>query len=136
MSAFAGGAAGSTSAGDFLKSYYVRIGHGQYGRVWNGLHPAHQQYISRDRYIDCADRLFPSFEVERWRVLDSYPEKAGLPGTNLRVNTTAVTIQYTLSSRGRQQTETTTRHAIAYRGGWRWALSAEQVSNVKRGRCW
>jgi hypothetical protein len=110
-------------------------GHGQYGRVWDRLHPAHQRHISRDRYIDCASRTLPSFEVERWKVLETYPEKVRIPGTRLRVWTTAVTIRATLESGGRDVTDTVTLHAILVNGKWRWAFSAAQIAKVRLGKC-
>jgi hypothetical protein len=40
-------------AGDFMKELTERSLRGQYGRVWETLHPAHQAFVTRDRFDTC-----------------------------------------------------------------------------------
>jgi hypothetical protein len=131
-------ASANTSAGEFLKSVVASTGKGQYGRVWDRLHPAQQRFISRDRLIDCYERGdVPSFTIKRWKVLATYQEKKRIPGTNVRARTTAVTVRYTIDIDGRPDaTGTETLHAVLVSGRWRSMADAEAMQRFKRGKCW
>jgi hypothetical protein len=128
----------STSAGEFLKSVSAGVGKGQYGRVWDRLHPAQQRFISRDRLIDCYERGdVPSFTIKRWKVLKTYQEKERIPGTNVRARTTVVTVRYTIDIEGSPDaTGRETLRAVLVSGRWRSMFDAEAMQRFKRGKCW
>ena len=122
-----GGAGGTQSAPDFIKQVTSQFALGQYGPLWDTLHPADQAVVSRSRYMACQSGV--GFQLRKLKVLDSYADTVDVAGTPTA--STAVSIQAT-SDDG---VTTATMHAIKVHGAWRWMLSARDRAAYKQGRC-
>jgi hypothetical protein len=134
VSAGCGGSGGSGSAGaggqtaaDFLKEVTTQFSRGQSGRLWDTLHPADQAVVSRARYTTCQSNA--GFELQKIKVLDSYPDTVEVAGK--ATPSTAISVRVT-SNDG---VTTATMHAISVNGKWRWMLSPAEYASYKQGKC-
>jgi hypothetical protein len=118
---------GSKSAAAFVKTVTTQFSRGQAGRLWDTLLPADQAVVSRARYTACQTN--EGFELQKFKVLDSYSDTIDVGGTSTR--STAVSVQVT-SDDG---TTTATMHAVSVGGSWRWILPAADYAAYKRGVC-
>lgn len=115
-------------AGDAMRVLIERLAVGQGGRAYESLHPAHQEIIDRDLYIQCVTGI--GAEVDDFEVLDSYEEDYLIPGTDLRVMSTVITYRAEFDN-GRSISDT--GHMIAVDGEWLYAINEPQP--FIEGRC-
>lgn len=110
-----------------LKHQFDLISKGQWGRNWDELHPAQQAFIPRERYVEClADE---SFELTDITVLETFEEPMSIDGTDLRVDSLAITVRITANGR----TETDTFHEVFVDGRWAWVSSDAEM--FRDGEC-
>jgi hypothetical protein len=101
----------------FLVDRLERFSKGQFGPDWDVLHPAQQALVDRDHYIACSQAAgIPDFSV---RAIESYHEPIEVPGTGLRPDSVAVTVELTAQDGTKS---TLTPHAVDVDGGWRWII--------------
>lgn len=101
---------------------------GQWGRVWDLLHPEHQAIVSRDFYAQCLrSETFPDYDISADEV---FTETIAVPELG-DVETTAVTLRF----ENEDGSEFLTRHVIDVDGEWRWILNEEAISAVESGEC-
>jgi hypothetical protein len=98
----------------------------QYGRLYDELHPAQQALLSRDEFIQCYSDEVPALTIEDIDIGESFEESLTLPGTDQRVDTVALTTEF--SAGGSQ--DTTTFHEIEVDGEWRWMLQDPSICGV------
>jgi hypothetical protein len=126
-------------AADFYKQIVNQNFVGQYGRVWDTLHPFHQSVVSRSRFVDCQSRDSNSgtYTLDKTEVLDQYDEPVRIPGQPKDVPSRAVTMRLTISGGdlAKPQTLTQTAHAVAVDGQWRWILKPADYRAYKGHRC-
>src|SRR5437764_1282558 len=60
---------GSRSAEEAVLAYIDAASKDQWGRVWDGLHPAQKALFTREKFIDCG--AAPGFTVEHAEVVDT-----------------------------------------------------------------
>lgn len=120
--------------GAFIEQVYRRLLGGQHGRAWDLLHPAHQQLVSRRRYIECGAAWPPSPELRKFEVLEVYRDPIDAP---LIPETTSRAVRYrvTVGAGGESESFTALGHAVAVDGRWRWYFATPDVSSFERGDC-
>jgi hypothetical protein len=122
---------------NFLKEMVNRKAVGQYGRVWEALHPLHQAVALRAEYVDCESRDPFRGEIRKIEVVDQYDEPLRIPGQTKDVPSTAVSLRVTvkLPLVEKPQVVTSTGHAVAEGGEWRWVMPPEDYEAYKADRC-
>lgn len=114
------------SAGDAVLRQLDFASKGQYGRMWEELHPAHQALVSRDRFDECANEI----EVPDLRIVEVYDEPIDVYAIPEKTSK-AVTFSYK-SGDGRS---TETLHQVMVDGAWRWVFSTEAARAYEAGDC-
>ncbi|MGH9905538.1 MAG: hypothetical protein ACRD8U_08160 [Pyrinomonadaceae bacterium] len=70
----------------------------QYGPLYDKLHPLQQDMFTREQYMQCANEAarggIITDEQPDLDIVTTYEEEMVIPGTVLKVNSTAVTIAY------------------------------------------
>jgi len=127
LGACGGGGSGSGSASgspeDAFEEYVRYLNRGQWGRSWDLLHPAHQDLIPREHYIQCADEVFSGLEVDITEFIETYEEDITIPATGQTTASTAITFEAHFSQGLLEDTQTDTVHMIEVDGEWRSILS-------------
>lgn len=107
-----------------LRDQFKRLANGQYGPLWDSLHPAQQALIARSDFINCYRRQATSFKLSSLEIKSRYTEVAKVPGTDSEVETVALTASYETRAGA---TDTATFHEVDVNGSWRWAMSDPTV---------
>jgi hypothetical protein len=99
---------------------------GQYGRVWQTLHPRYQQVVSQSFWTACKRRIAAKsvgLVVRDFRVTGSRPATITLPLLG-RLHVTAVRASLTFRYQGQTQTVTQTNYYVKVGGAWKgfWTL--------------
>lgn len=120
--------------GAFIEQVYRRLLHGQHGRAWDLLHPAHQRIVSRSRYIECGAAWPPSPALQKFEILEVFRDPIDVP---LIPETTSRAVRYrvTVGAGSTVDTFTALGHAVAVDGRWRWYFAARDVSSFEKGDC-
>jgi acetaldehyde dehydrogenase (acetylating) len=101
-----------------LKREFAFIGDGQWGRLYDMLHPAQQALVTRDQFITCSAKTSqPAISVGS--VKEIFDEVVDVPGTPLHVPSRAVTFE--AHSGGAK--DVVTQHVVDIDGTWRWILN-------------
>jgi hypothetical protein len=126
-------------AGAYMKEVTERSLRGQYGRVWESLHPAHQAVVTRDRFDTCESQDEGGAGATRItvKVVDTYEEPVGIRGTDETADSTAVTLRFSYSNplTGKPAEEHQTVHAIPVGGEWKWIFDAPSYNAYAKGEC-
>lgn len=122
---------GSRSAEEAVRAYIDAASKDQWGRVWDGLHPAQKALFTREAFIECG--AAPPFSVDDVKVIDTYEENSSLPGVSDSVPSTAVTLKITVSSGGKKDTQTLTAHAYEVDGQWWTSVDKDKVAACTSG---
>lgn len=122
--------ANASDAGNAMADITRTALRGQYGPLWDSLHPEHQNVVSRDTYIDCrqGDRT-PEVEIEIDETFDETLDISGLGQTD----TIAVTLKLTATSD--DSTAFATMHTMQIDGDWVWFLRSEDYDAFESGEC-
>jgi hypothetical protein len=108
---------------------------GQFGRAWESLHPGQRAVIDRNKFTECNSSYYePLPQLERITVLESFKEPIVARHVPERTSI-AVTLRYTVSFGGRQQTSTATRHVIRHKGQWTTVAADAIVKAYEKGVC-
>lgn len=94
---------------------------GQHGRAFDMLHPAQQELMTRDGYVECMRSNMPTTVMSEFEVVDTYEERTTIPGTDEEVDSVAVTWEADLSG----EPGTGTNQLVAVDGEWRAFLTQE-----------
>ena len=138
VAAGCGGGGGTTApsenAGVFITRILSEELHGQWGRQWAELHPAHQKLITRSQYVTCSRSIGTNIATgkEIFHVLavdDQAIHVRDVPQRTAKV----VTIQ--VRQPGGANPLTYRLHAVAVGGRWAWILGDRFLAEVARGRC-
>jgi hypothetical protein len=129
------------SAFDAAKRHQALADDGQFGPLWDELVPVQQALVPRDLYLQCRAKanppLFHIQWIDNFKLLDAHTEEVTIPGTNVRLASTAMALSYTQHyDYGRQSQDLFgTGHEFAIDGQWRWALSGTSIDAYKSGNC-
>jgi hypothetical protein len=102
---------------------------GQWGPLYDRLHPEHQALVSREDFVACGQRMQSSNPIvtttaTEIEVVDTYHEEVTLPGTDTRAESLAATIEITDRGTSAQRTF----HLMEVDGEWRWMLAEAQLA--------
>lgn len=92
-----------------------KLAEGQFGQVWEMIHPAQQKLIDRETYVRCATASLSGADFEVEEVTDSYEQEMVIPGTDTTVTVTNVTLRV---SDG-ETADTQTQPFVDVDGEWR-----------------
>jgi hypothetical protein len=110
---------------------------GQYGRVWQLLHPRYQRVTTRAFWESCKRRASnPGIAVKSIKAIDSYADEMTLPLIG-HVKVEAVTLQmrFTLPALSGVQTVSDTAYWTRYRGQWKGLWQLSDYRAYRRHRC-
>jgi hypothetical protein len=91
-------------AGDFMKELYERQLRGQYGRVWESLHPSHKAVVSREEFDACTRQNDGGGTRVTVSVVETYDEPVRVLGSTHEEgeseikDSTAVTLRFNYSN--------------------------------------
>ena len=132
----------TTEDRESVEDFIVRVAEytekGQYGRVYELLHPAQKKLMTANDLADCLDETRGQLGGDvTYKIEEVYDEPWDIAGTKLRTQPSkavTVTIQYT---QGDEQIliETFTQHVVNVDGEWRWIASPDVVEALKTGVC-
>lgn len=94
---------------------------GQYGRAYDEIVPQQQALFTRDAYIACLSQEHPS--VGDVKVQEVYTEQVAIPGTDDKLDSTAITVQISGTGLLGASTQTETFHEFNINGQWRFSIS-------------
>jgi hypothetical protein len=126
------------SASEFLVEHVERSLKGQFARVWENLHPAHQDVVSKSQFNRCQSEQFEE-EVgalptdTKVEAVEEYDESVEPPGGLGTLDTKAVTLR--ISSESAEEAATDTSHAVMVDGNWKWFLDHADFEAYSNGDC-
>lgn len=130
----------TSSAGTFIRTVLSLRASRQYAKLWSKLHPAQQEFVSRNRFIDCERQkdqaLGVALKLVRFKVLGTNREQVRIPGTQQTGRSTDVRYHYTM--RAADETIgpiTDSSHAVPVNGRWTWLVAPKDASAYKAGEC-
>ena len=112
---------------DVIEQEYV----GDYGTVWDTLHPRHQRLVSRKAYEDCRRTIDVKGTIESVLILDVRDQPLTVYGLRPRTPSKAVKVRVTTDEGG----YTATYHVVRVGDRWRWVLSDQAARGFARGPC-
>ena len=105
----------SAAVKEVLEREYV----GDYGTVWDSLHPRHQRLVTRKEYEDCRRGIDVVGTIESVLILDVRDEPLTVYGLRPRTPSKAVKVRVTTD----ENEYTATFHVVRVRDRWRWVLT-------------
>jgi len=121
---------------EFLEALFGQLYRGEHGAAWESLYGAHQNVVTRQRYVACEANA-PAFpgQFDGVEVLRTREEDWQVPGDDGKRESTAVTYRITVSLGGDPERITGTGHLLAEHGAWRWILNDRDFKAYRAGRC-
>jgi hypothetical protein len=120
----------------FATTLVERLDRGQTGLAWDALHPRHQEAVPRARYVSCERRDPIAGDVTRIQVADVHEEPWQVPGQDGDADSTAVTLQLTLTLPDAQpDTFDLTVHLFPVDGRWTWVIGPDDYERYEGGSC-
>lgn len=118
----------ASDAGEAAVEQFETAVRGQWGRVWDDLHPEHQAVVSRDQYIDCQQGdTVPESTIT---VDETFQETLELARLG-EVETTAVTLEFADDDNA----EFITVHMVEVDSEWKWVLQGNALDAFEAGEC-
>ena len=104
---------------------------GDYGTVWDDLHPRHQRLVTRSEYEECRRGIDVIGTLESVLILDVRDEPQTVYGLPPRTPAKAVEVRVATD-----ETEfTATYHMVRVGDRWRWVLSDSAARGFARTEC-
>ena len=104
----------------------------QWARLWEHLHPAHQEIAARNDFISCGDTAAaPLISARVIEVFDETLDVARIGETE----TKAVTVERSMGRGDDEITQRETSHLIDVDGAWRWMLNNDSIDSFAAGDC-
>lgn len=104
---------------DFIEQQFDREAKGQFGRLYDSLHPLQQDVIDRNDFDLCSRQgeAFP--DLDSVQLVETYEEAVAIPGTDETLDTTAATVRLEVDG----ESDTSTFHYVEVDGDWRWFVA-------------
>ena len=118
-------------AGTAVKNVLEREYVGDYGTVWDRLHPRHQRFVTREEYEECRRGIDVAGTLETVLILDVQDEPLNVYGLRPRTPSKAVEVRVTTD----ENEYTATYHVVPMREDWRWVLSDRAARGFARTDC-
>jgi hypothetical protein len=104
---------------------------GNYGTVWDTLHPRHQRFVTREEYEECRRGIDVIGTIESVLVLSVKDAPLTVFGLPPDTPSKAVRVRVTTD----QNEYTATYHVVKVGDQWRWVLSDRAARGFARGPC-
>jgi hypothetical protein len=129
-----------TASGDpvaFVKRVVDAVVADDYRRAWRTLHPAHQRVAPLEDYVRCEWREPIPGRLQSIAVLGVRDRALAVSGLEGTVPSTAVRLRLTIEdvATGERAAVTSTFHAVAVAGQWRWVLPDARYALYRTGSC-
>jgi hypothetical protein len=118
-------------AGAAVKQVIEREYVGDYGAVWDQLHPRHQRFVTRAEYEECRRGIDVLGTLESVLILDVNDEPLTVYGLRPRTPSKAVKVRVTTD----ESEFTATYHVVRVGDTWRWVLSDSAARGFARTDC-
>jgi hypothetical protein len=120
----------------FATTLVERLDRGQAGLAWDALHPRHQEAVSRAQYVSCERQDPIDGDVTRIRVEDVREEPWQVPGEEGDTDSTAVTLELTLTMPDAEpDTFDLIVHLFPVDGRWTWVIGPGDFGRYADGAC-
>jgi hypothetical protein len=123
------------SAGDALRKLTDYADKGQWGRMWDTLHPDQQKLVPRELFTECRSKTFNGARFRDVKVIETYEEDTDLPGVSQHVSSTAVTYEAKIGRGDNPSASRQTSHQYRVGDTWRWALTQREITAYQKGQC-
>jgi hypothetical protein len=118
-------------AGTAVKDVLEREYGGDYGTVWNSLHPRHQRLVTRREYEECRRGIDVEGTIESVLILDVRDEPLVIYGLRPRTPSKAVKVRVTTD----ESEYTASYHVVRVGDRWRWVLTDRAARGFARSDC-
>jgi hypothetical protein len=119
------------AAGAAMKEVLEREYVGDYGTVWDSLHPRHQRLVTREEYEECRRGIDVEGTVESVLILDVRDEPLTVYGLRARTPSKEVDVRVTTD----ESEYTASYHVVRVGERWRWVLSDRAARGFARTDC-
>jgi hypothetical protein len=116
-----------TAVKDVLEREYI----GDYGTVWDSLHPRHQRLVTRQEYEECRRGIDVEGTIESVLILDVRDEPLVVYGLRPRTPSKAVKVRVTTD----ESEYTASYHVVRVGDRWRWVLADRAARGFARSDC-
>jgi hypothetical protein len=104
---------------------------GDYGPVWDDLHPRHQRLVSRTEYEECRRSIDVVGTLESVLILDVHDAPLTVFGLPSRTPAKAVEVRVSTD----ETQFTATYHVVRVGDRWRWVLNDRAARGFARSDC-
>ena len=118
-------------AGTAVKDVLEREYAGDYGTVWDSLHPRHQRLVTREEYEDCRRAIDVEGTIESVLIVDVRDEPLAVYGLRPRTPSKAVNVRVTTD----ESEYTASYHVVRVGDRWRWVLTDQAARGFARADC-
>jgi hypothetical protein len=118
-------------AGTAVKDVLEREYGGDYGTVWDSLHPRHQRLVTRREYEECRRGIDVEGTIESVLILDVRDEPLVIYGLRPRTPSKAVKVRVTTD----ESEYTASYHVVRVGDRWRWVLTDRAARGFARSDC-
>jgi hypothetical protein len=118
-------------AGTAVKNVLEHEYTGDYGTVWDSLHPRHQRLVTREEYEKCRRGIDVEGTIESVLILDVRDEPLVVYGLRPRTASKAVKVRVTTD----ESEYTASYHVVRVGDRWRWVLADRAARGFARTDC-
>ena len=118
-------------AGAAVKTLLEKEYFGDYGGAWDGLHPRHQRFVTREEYDECRRGIDVQGTIESVVVLDVEDSPVTVYG--LPPNTPAKQVQVRVVTDENEYSAD--YHVVRVGDEWRWVLTDRAARGFQRTDC-
>jgi hypothetical protein len=119
------------AAGSAVKEVLEREYVGDYRTAWDGLHPRHQRFVTREEYEECRRGIDVLGTLESVLILDVHDEPLTVYGLRPRTPSKEVEVRVTTD----ENEYNASYHVVRVGDRWRWVLSDRAARGFARTDC-
>jgi hypothetical protein len=138
--------AGPSSPLQVDKQLVSYAANGQWGKVYDAMHPAQQNVVAYGDFFRCVTQAVAlgrafgyDFSTARWEdgTVDPRKRSIRIPGTRLRVQATAVHDHVSVEAGGKRTTLASDEptYFVRVRGSWRWIDTDTSPADYRKLHC-
>lgn len=105
----------------------------QWNRQYQEIYPAQRASFSEAAYVRCQTRQTAGAGIKVNKVLEVYDEIYDVPGTDDRLTSVVLSVEYEVRVGDKKQSANVTNHEIKQDG--RWYIAIADPSVYQQGRC-
>ena len=118
-----GGGDGDSEHADAVEAWERQaeyLSDGQYGRLYDELHPEHRALIDEETFFRCQNAMSVELGGIDMDVKETFVEDVTIPGTDVEVESVAITVEFSVPG---FPSESDTFHEIEVDGEWYWTVA-------------